>query len=85
MRVAAARHGTVNLTPSIAHRRDWGHAWTEFMHGWNAGKRMQENPHGTAPNIPTAGISAMVRRLPSGKVQIKIPLRKGNPVKRRKR
>ena len=36
---AAARYGTVNLTPSIAQREEWRHAWGDFMKGWNAEKR----------------------------------------------
>jgi len=44
LRSAAARYGTVNLTPSIAERDEWGHAWREFMAGWNAEKKA--NPGG---------------------------------------
>ena len=40
---AASKLGTVNLTPSIAQREDWRHAWKEFMAGWNAEKR-RSNP-----------------------------------------
>ena len=36
MKSAAARHGTTNLTPSIAQREEWRHAWGEFMKGWKA-------------------------------------------------
>ena len=39
LRAAAAKHGTVNLTPSIAQREEWGHSWGEFMRGWNAEKK----------------------------------------------
>lgn len=39
LRTGAAKHGTVNLTPSIAQRKEWGHAWKEFMRGWNAEKK----------------------------------------------
>lgn len=41
---AAARHGTVNLTPSIAQRDEWGWAWREFMAGWNAEAKSTPNP-----------------------------------------
>lgn len=45
LRAAAAKHGTVNLTPSIAMREEWKHAWAEFMKGWNAEKKAPEpNP-----------------------------------------
>lgn len=43
LRAAAARHGTVNLTPSIAQREEWRHAWGDYMKGWNAEKRAK-NP-----------------------------------------
>src|ERR1039458_4412131 len=33
MKSAAARHGTTNLTPSIAQREEWRHAWGDFMKG----------------------------------------------------
>jgi hypothetical protein len=36
MKAAAARHGTTNLTPSIAQREEWRHAWGDFMKGWKA-------------------------------------------------
>jgi hypothetical protein len=42
---AAARLGTVNLSPSTAMREDWGYRWSDFMKGWNAEKRSgQFNP-----------------------------------------
>jgi hypothetical protein len=48
---AAARLGTVNLSPSMAQRDDWGLSCKEFMAGWNAekrrgnpGRRMRKNP-----------------------------------------
>jgi hypothetical protein len=52
LRAAAAKHGTVNLTPSIAQRDEWGHAWNDFMRGWNAergfkskyGRKPKNNP-----------------------------------------
>jgi hypothetical protein len=44
LRSAAARHGTVNLTPSIAQREEWRHAWGDYMKGWNAEKRQKGNP-----------------------------------------
>jgi hypothetical protein len=43
----------------------------EGGNGGGRGKRRRSNPQG--------GIRAMVRRLPDGRVQIKIPLRRGNP------
>jgi len=47
---AASRLGTVNLTPSIAQREDWRHAWKEFMAGWNAEKR-RPNPADAAADV----------------------------------
>ena len=44
MAAAAAKHGTTNLTPSIAEREEWGHAWREFMAGWKAEARREVNP-----------------------------------------
>ena len=44
MAAAAAKHGTVNLTPSIAQREEWGYAWREFMAGWKAEARRVVNP-----------------------------------------
>lgn len=43
LRAAAARHGTVNLTPSISQREEWGYAWGDFMRGWNAAKKEKAN------------------------------------------
>lgn len=40
---AAARLGTVNLSPSISQRDDWGHSWGDFMRGWNAAKKARVN------------------------------------------
>ncbi|HUD74102.1 MAG TPA: hypothetical protein VMQ76_03445 [Terracidiphilus sp.] len=47
---AASKLGTVNLTPSIAQREDWRHAWKEFMAGWNAEKR-RPNPSDAAADV----------------------------------
>jgi hypothetical protein len=47
---AASKLGTVNLTPSIAQREDWSHAWKEFMAGWNAEKR-RPNPAEAAAEV----------------------------------
>ena len=47
---AASKLGTVNLTPSIAQREDWSHAWKEFMAGWNAEKR-RPNPADAAADV----------------------------------
>jgi len=44
LRYAAAQHGTVNLTPSIADREEWGYAWGDFMRGWNDEARAKVNP-----------------------------------------
>jgi hypothetical protein len=67
LRAGAARHGTVNLTPSIAQREEWGHAWGEFMRGWNAAKKEKVNAgdysfrkskkRKNGPNWRTAGSS----------------------------
>ena len=43
LRAGAAKHGTVNLSPSIQQREDWKHAWADFMRGWNAAKK-EKNP-----------------------------------------
>jgi hypothetical protein len=43
LRAAAARHGTTNLSPSIAQREEWRHAWGDYMKGWNAEKKAK-NP-----------------------------------------
>ena len=47
---AASKLGTVNLTPSIAQREDWRHAWKEFMAGWQAEKR-RPNPSAAAADV----------------------------------
>jgi hypothetical protein len=44
LRAAAARLGTVNLSPSIAQREEWRHAWGDYMKGWNAEKRRKNPP-----------------------------------------
>jgi hypothetical protein len=43
LRAGAARYGTTNLSPSIAQREEWAHAWREFMAGWNAAKKVKHN------------------------------------------
>jgi len=43
LRAAAGRYGTVNLTPSIAQREEWRHAWGEYMKGWRA-EQKRKNP-----------------------------------------
>ena len=45
LRAGEQRHGTVNLSPSIAQREDWAHAWREFMAGWNAAKKRGNKGH----------------------------------------
>lgn len=44
LRYASAKHGTVNLTPSITDKVEWGHAWHDFMQGWRDEQRAKENP-----------------------------------------
>ena len=53
LRTAAARHGTTNLSPSIAQREEWRHAWSDYMKGWNAEKRRPNpaNPEGAAQDM----------------------------------
>jgi hypothetical protein len=52
LRAGAARHGTVNLSPSLAQRDEWKHDWSQFMAGWNAAKK-QRNP------LPLAAAQAL--------------------------
>jgi hypothetical protein len=47
---AAARLGTTNLSPSTVQREEWGHAWREFMAGWNA-ERKVKNPASAAAEV----------------------------------
>ncbi len=51
LRAGAARHGTVNLSPSIQQREDWRHAWADFMRGWNAEKRVKGNPASASAEV----------------------------------
>lgn len=43
LKAGASRYGTVNLSPSIAQREEWGHAWSQFMAGWRAAQKEKEN------------------------------------------
>lgn len=52
MKSAAARYGTTNLTPSIAQREEWRHAWGEFMKGWKA-EAKRPNPAAEAAEAYT--------------------------------
>ena len=52
MKSAAARHGTTNLTPSIAQREEWRHAWGDFMKGWKA-EAKRPNPASQASEAYT--------------------------------
>ena len=44
LKYGASQHGTVNLTPSITDKVEWGHAWHDFMRGWRDEQRVKENP-----------------------------------------
>jgi hypothetical protein len=44
LKYGASQHGTVNLTPSITDKVEWGHAWSDFMRGWRDEQRVKENP-----------------------------------------
>ena len=47
LKAGEARYGTSNLSPSTAQREDWGHAWSQFMAGWNAAKKRKGKPAST--------------------------------------
>ena len=66
---AAARLGTVNLTPSIAQKEEWGHAWKEFMAGWNAEKK-RDNPRLNPADAAVQGFEAFHGHQPDEIVEV---------------
>lgn len=69
LRAAAARLGTVNLSPSIAQRDEWGYAWGDFMRGWIAARKSyNDNPGTKRPAQVPAKVWDNYRRIFGGSI-----------------